>query len=75
MSELKNLRDTREGLGLSRPDFARRAGLSDKTVERAEAGENVSNVTKNRIVNAFKSLDKDQAFTLADFFPEPAVER
>jgi transcriptional regulator with XRE-family HTH domain len=65
-----HLREIREREGISRAALARATGLSEKTLQRAEAGELVSSVTQHRILNAFnKNSDRLRDYDLAELFP------
>jgi transcriptional regulator with XRE-family HTH domain len=65
------LREAREREGLSRAALARSAGLNDKTLQRAEAGDPVSSVTLNRIVKALNRLpDALEKYTIERLFGE-----
>lgn len=73
--QVNRLREVRESEGISRAALARSAGLVEKTVQRAEAGEPVSNVTRHKIVKALNRMpDKLRSYSVDDVFPtEPAV--
>jgi hypothetical protein len=57
---------------LSKADLARKSGLLERTVHRAEnAKRTISPTTKSKIVKAFNSLpDKQHNYTLEYLFPE-----
>ena len=71
----KRLRQVRESEGLSRPELARAAGLSDKTLQRAENGNAVSGVTRHKIVNALnRRTERLQKYDVSDLFPDEKSE-
>lgn len=68
------LRQAREREGLTRMDLARIAGLAEKTLQRAEAGEEVSVVTQNRIINALnRRTERLRDYDVADLFASDRV--
>ncbi len=70
------LRSIREREGLSRATLARLADLSEKTLQRAEAGEPISEVTRNRILKALNALPNGlSTYVMKNVFPTPASGR
>lgn len=67
-SELQRVRETE---GLSRAALARAAGVSDKTIERAEHSETVRRETKFKILKGLNLLSEHKpAYKLTDIFPD-----
>lgn len=63
------LRNAREAEGVSRAELARRSGVSERTLQRAEAGDDLSTVTKHKIIKAFNKLpDGLRVYTISDLF-------
>jgi transcriptional regulator with XRE-family HTH domain len=68
MGEIQ-LREVREHEGLSRAALGRAAGVSERTLQRAEAGEEVSTVTKHKIAKALNKLpDALDRYTVEGLF-------
>lgn len=66
-----NLRTLRESAGIYRAALARKAGLADATVVRAEKGRRVAPTTANRILIAFNALAPEgHETTLSQMFPD-----
>lgn len=64
----RRLRALREAQGLTRVETAERAGLSRRTVSRAEQGHNPTLLTVVRLLRLYGRLG-----ALEDFLPEPEV--
>lgn len=58
--------------GMARADLAKCSDLSEPTIQRVERGnENVSPLTKNKIVNGFNSRpNRKREYTYAYLFPD-----
>lgn len=70
-SQLQRLR---ESAGLSRAELARAAQVSDRTVKRAEDGEELRTATRYKIIRGLSELSKrDSPYELDDVFPEAEV--
>jgi DNA-binding transcriptional regulator YiaG len=64
------IREIREGEGWSRAAHARAAGVSERTIKRAEDGASVSSPIQHRLLNALnKKPDRLQDYSMADLFP------
>lgn len=61
------VKEAREKEGMPRAAFARLAEISDRTLQRLEAGTTVTEVTKNKVVNAFNRLPNKQRIYTSDF--------
>jgi DNA-binding XRE family transcriptional regulator len=65
------LRQVREREGLSRPALSRLASVSEKTIQRAEAGDDVMSITKHKLVNALNRREERlQDYEVEEVFPE-----
>jgi transcriptional regulator with XRE-family HTH domain len=66
MKDLSNLvKATRLSKGLNKSQLAREAGVSSRTIDRAESGEKINEVTQHKIANALK-------VSVVELFPEAA---
>ena len=65
------VKESREAEAISRSEFARKAGIADRTLKRVEEGNsNHTTVTKNKILNVFNRLEnKRRDYALAFLFP------
>ena len=67
-SELQRLRESE---GLSRAELARAGSVSDRTIKRAEEGENLRPETRYKILRGLNVLSKhDPSYELDQVFPE-----
>lgn len=63
------LRRAREREGQSRAALARLAGVSERTLRRAEDGEAISEVTKGKILKGFHKVpDRLRDYSYGDLF-------
>lgn len=66
-----NLRQCRESAGITGAALARKAGLSDATIRRAERGRVVTPTTLSRIMIAYNDLAPNgHGKALKDVFPD-----
>jgi DNA-binding transcriptional regulator YiaG len=66
-----HVREVREKEGWSRAAHARAAGVSDRTIKRAEEGARVSSPIQHRLLNALnKKPDRLQDYVMRDLFPD-----
>jgi transcriptional regulator with XRE-family HTH domain len=59
MKVMTNLRQVREGIGLSLEGLARRAGVSSRTIRNAEEGKRISFETAVQIIQGLNSALAD----------------
>lgn len=71
-----NLRAIRESAGITRAALARKAGLAEGTVLRAEKGRRIAPTTANRLVIAYNALaPPGRESTLGAMFPDIEVPK
>lgn len=66
---MSQLRESRKREGQTLVALARRAGVSERTLRRAEDGGSISEVTRSKIVKAFNKIpDRLRDYTAEELF-------